>query len=113
MEPTIDEADFSLEIRETPDGSPTTVCVAGAVDMTTAEELDSTVRDQMGRGPVLLDLSAVSFMDSSGLRALDGLVRHSRTGGGELHVAATIPDSVAQILDLTGIMATLPLTDAG
>lgn len=112
MERTIDEADFSLGIRQTPDGRLTTVCVAGAVDLTSAEELDRTVRDHMRRGPVLLDLSAITFMDSSGLRALDGLVRHSRTGGGEFHVAATIPDSVAQILDLTGIMATLPLTDA-
>lgn len=112
MQPTIDDADFSLEIRQIGPGEKATVRVAGDVDLTTADELQRVVRAQMEAGPVLLDLSAVSFMDSSGLRVLDDLVRHSRAGGGDLWVDRDLPDSVAQILELTGLMQVLPLADS-
>ncbi len=112
MNPIIDDADFSLDIRRTRDGAETTVRVAGDVDLTTAEELDRVVRAQLQVGSVLLDLSAVTFMDSSGLRVLDGLARHSRGGGGKLRIAPALPDSVAQILELTGMMQILPIAGA-
>ena len=84
--------------------------VSGDVDLTTADELARVVRQEMGSGPVLLDLSEVTFMDSSGLRALDGLARHSASGG--LRVDPRMSRSVAQILELTGMMDILPLAEA-
>ena len=108
-----DHPGFSLRVRQTPNGGQTAVHVSGDVDITTADDLDREVRAQMERAPVLLDLSEVTFMDSSGLRALDALVRHSRAGGGQLHIDAMLPGSVAQILELTGMMKILPVAESG
>lgn len=111
MQSTPESPDFFIEIGEATDAGETVVRICGDVDMTNAEELDRVVRDQMRRSPVLLDLRRVTFMDSSGLRALDSLVRHSRAGGGELRVDARLSASVHQILELTGLMQILPLAE--
>jgi anti-anti-sigma factor len=112
MQPTIDDADFSLEIHHARDGHETTVLVAGALDLTTADQLEEAVRIELRRGPVRVDLSAVSFIDSSGLRALDALARDSRAGDDRLRIDPALPDSVAQILELTGMMGILPFAEA-
>lgn len=112
MRPTMDDAGFSLEVERAPHGAEATVRVAGDVDLNTAEELERAVREQLASAPVLLDLSGVTFMDSSGLRALDALVRHARVDGEELRIAPSLSESVAQILELTGMMQILPMAGA-
>ncbi len=84
--------------------------VSGDLDLVTAAELERVVREEMRHAPVLLDLRHLTFIDSSGLRALDGLARHS--GGGGLRIDSQLSDSVAQILELTGMMEILPLAEA-
>ena len=84
--------------------------VSGDVDLTTAGELTRVVRQELLHAPVRLDLSEVSFMDSSGLRALDGLARHSEGGG--LRLDPKLSLSVAQLLDLTGMINSLPFAEA-
>ena len=112
MQPPPDNVDFSIRTRVASDGQEAIVIVSGDVDLTTADELVQVVRQALARGPVLLDLREVSFMDSSGLRALDALVRDSRAGGGDLRIDPALSDSVAQILELTGLMTILPLADS-
>ncbi len=112
MQPTMDDAAFSVGVDRAPQGAGVTVRVAGDVDLTTAEELERAVREQLASAPVMLDLSGVTFMDSSGLRALDALVRHARADGRELRIATALPESVAQILELTGMMQILPMAGA-
>ena len=109
MQPITDDADFSLEVRRAPGGVDATVHVGGDLDLVHADQLDRVVRAEMDRGPVLLHLGAVTFIDSSGLRVIDGLVRHSRAGGGELRIDPALPERVAQILELTGMLGILPL----
>ncbi len=111
MDVTTDDAGLSVQIRRSADGGETVVSVAGEVDLTTSEELDRVVRAEMRREAVLLDLRGVTFMDSSGLRALDTLIRHSEEGGGTLRIDPALSDSVRQILELTGMMSILPLAD--
>jgi anti-anti-sigma factor len=58
---------MQLEIIETDDG----FRLKGELDMATAGDLSEVLRTASGRAdPMVLDLSEVSFMDSSGLRAL-------------------------------------------
>ena len=58
---------MQLEIIETDDG----FRLKGELDMATAGDLSEVLRTVSGRAdPMVLDLSEVSFMDSSGLRAL-------------------------------------------
>lgn len=107
---TPSDHEFSMRIRPRPVGQETIVMVSGEVDLLTAEELERLVRQEMERGPVFLDLREVAFIDSSGLRALDGLARHGGSGGLRIH--PELSPSVAQILELTGMLKILPLATA-
>ena len=109
MQPPSDDAHFSVRTRSQPNARETIVMVSGDLDLTTADELDRFVKQEMRAGPVLLDLRDVAFIDSSGLRALDGLVRHSQGEG--LRIDPELSPTVAQILELTGMMHILPLAD--
>ena len=85
--------------------------VAGELDMAHAGEFAAGVRDQLTKGPVLLDLSELSFMDSSGVGALDGLLRVAEENGFQLRIQSDLHENVKRVLDLTGMLAGLPLED--
>ena len=56
-----------LQIRSTEDG----FSLEGELDMSTAEDLSKVLNENgAAEGPLVLDFSGVSFMDSSGLRAI-------------------------------------------
>jgi anti-sigma B factor antagonist len=58
---------MQLEITATDEG----FRLKGELDMATAGDLSEVLKEAAGRNdPIVLDLSEVSFMDSSGLRAL-------------------------------------------
>ena len=96
------------------DGDAAVVQPVGEIDIATAgvvgEALDAIHAD--GGGPVVLDLRAVPFMDSTGLRLIihehqragaDGGLRVEVAGGGEVH----------RLLELTGLLGLLPISVAG
>ena len=87
--------------------------VRGDVDMTTAEEVERAVREELELAPVLLDLREVAFMDSSGLRALDALIRHGHEKAGALRIDPELSNSVLRVLELTGMLDILPLAAPG
>lgn len=68
----------------------------GEVDLANAPSVHARVLDGTGEdGPVVLDLAAVSFLDSAGIRVLDDLVHHYESSGRALRVVAP-DDSVAR-----------------
>ncbi|MFI6739107.1 STAS domain-containing protein [Nonomuraea sp. NPDC050451] len=82
----------------------TLVEVAGEVDAATAAQLTAYIeREHPDAGlPLVLDLSGVSFMDSSGLHVLvQQCHRHDEHGTG-LYLAAP-HERVKRILELTGV----------
>ncbi|HEX8104633.1 MAG TPA: STAS domain-containing protein, partial [Solirubrobacteraceae bacterium] len=103
MAPAPQETGLKVDIAQA--GARTVVSVSGELDIATVAAFDAAVREQLARGPVLLDLRALSFMDSSGVRALGALVR----GDGTLAVAADLHPNVRQVLELTGVISLLPL----
>jgi anti-anti-sigma factor len=93
-------------------GAPQAVlAVSGELDLATAGEFAAAVREQLARGSLTLDLRALSFMDSSGIRALDGLLRDAESEGRSLLIDGDLQQSVRKVLELTGMLATLPLVD--
>lgn len=73
--------------------------VDGELDLATCGRLEVAVRDAVRDGcrQVTLDLSGVTFMDSSGLHALSGSRRTVRAAGGRLRVVSLSP-AVERIL---------------
>ena len=81
------------------------VCViaCGEIDAASAPELAAELHQAIDGddGPVLLDLGAVTFMDSSGVSAL--LTAH-QLANGRLRLA-TVHPAVQRVLELTGALA--------
>jgi anti-sigma B factor antagonist len=81
------------------------VAVAGEIDIGTAPALQAYLLDIMGdvgtgRGDLVLDLSAVAFVDLCGLSALQWADRRARLAGRRLRLAAPTV-RVARLLAVT------------
>ncbi|MFD1831333.1 STAS domain-containing protein [Streptomyces desertarenae] len=83
--------------------------VGGEMDLHTAPDLRRQATALIGDHPhLILDLSGVTFCDSSGLNALLRLRRHAGENGGRLPLAAPT-DRITRMLRLTGADTVLPL----
>ena len=85
--PSADERSFAL---------------AGELDAHTAPELEATLATTDRGASIRLDLSAVTFLDSSGLRTLVAAHAAREEQGGELVLLSPSP-SVVKLLDITGL----------
>jgi anti-anti-sigma factor len=84
-----------------------TVSVAGELDLSTAPEFEAAIGEQLDAGPVTLDLSRLSFMDSSGVRALHTLLPARSGEPPRLTISPTFQDNVRQVLEMTGMLELL------
>ncbi len=85
--------------------------VAGELDLATVDMFTTQVREKLADGPVLLDLRELTFMDSSGVWALDAIARDAESKGWSFAVSPELQDNVKQLLEITGILAVLPMED--
>ncbi|MFC4062182.1 STAS domain-containing protein [Planomonospora corallina] len=60
---------LTLVASERPDGTPV-LAVTGEIDMSNAGTLDAALTRSAGGGPLVVDLSAVDYLDSAGLTVL-------------------------------------------
>jgi anti-sigma B factor antagonist len=88
------------------------ILVPGELDLHTAPLLcgrvEETFRDRHAR--VLLDLSELSFCDSTGLRALLGVVREAQVHDVPLRVVGPRAAAPARTFEIAGALEFLPLT---
>ena len=83
--------------------NPTTIALAGELDYARRAELDDVVaRGIAAPGDVVLDLHAVSFLDSSGLGAVARLAEALAERGATLCLAGAT-DRVRSVLELAGL----------
>jgi anti-sigma B factor antagonist len=84
--------------------------VRGEIDLTTAQELTGPIDEAISarRHVVVVDLSEVTFMDSSGLTALVRCSRHADARGSTLVVRDPQP-AVRRVLEISGLAASLGL----
>jgi anti-sigma B factor antagonist len=99
-----------FEVSTVRQDSATIVVVTGDVDLETGPRLRDSLLAALNTDPsrLVLDLSQVTFMDSSGLGALLGAHRHARLAGTEL-VLAACSERVIEILQLTNLDQVLPV----
>ena len=96
-------------VRSAVDGSSgTTVHVGGDVDTYTSPELRKALTELVreGHADLALDLSGVTFLDSSGLAVLINTAKACRTRGGSFRIAAATPVTL-RLLEITGLTRSL------
>jgi anti-sigma B factor antagonist len=86
---------------------------SGKLNMVAAPQLRDTVRQSIdqGRARIVVDLSEIEFMDSSGLGALVGCLKSARQAGGDLRIAAPSPQ-VSMVLQLSNLDRVLARFDS-
>lgn len=84
--------------------------VAGDVDLHTASTLRERAVSVVEEGipHLVLDLSQVDFVDSTGLSALIGLLHAAQKANGSVRLAA-VPDRLVRMVNMTGISQLLPV----
>lgn len=91
-------------------GEAAVVSVVGAIDLATSEELRAVLRaPEAQAATVVLDLRAVTFIDSSGLSLL--VAEHQRAKAEQHRVVVAVEGApmVERLLDLTGLRKTLAI----
>jgi len=94
--------DLSLSTREV--GSRTVVAVGGEIDVYTAPKLRDTITDLVAGGSyqLVVDLTAVEFLDSTGLGVLVGGLKKVRAHDGGLELVCN-SDRLLKIFKITGL----------
>lgn len=87
------------------DGDQAVLTVSGEVDVYTAPTLREHILTAIGEGArtVVVDLSGVAFMDSTGLGVMVGALKRMRQGEGRLVVVCD-SEPVLKIFTVTGLM---------
>jgi anti-sigma B factor antagonist len=107
---TDDPAQFSVGYEQVADGAATLITISGEVDLGSVSEFEQALdRAAAQGGSLALDMTALRFMDSSGLRAV--LISSERfdTDGRRLAIAVTDDSPVRKLFSMSGIEDRLPL----
>lgn len=97
---------LECDIGEAAGDRPRTVKVRGEVDLATAPELETIVREVLDDGSrgIDLDLQHLTFIDSSGLRSLVALSKDTSARGVPFALL-NVPRHAQRVLELTGLDA--------
>lgn len=102
-----------LEISTRQDGAYAVVALYGELDLAAADGLRNRLRTACDEnaGRVVLDLSELTFIDSTGLSILVEYHNKTRQAGGGLILLDPRP-AVVRILDITGLIERLTIRDS-
>lgn len=94
-----------IHIRVTEHDRFVIVEVVGEIDISTAPELRSGLAELVGKGrrEIVVDLSGLEFIDSSGLGVLVGGLKRARADGGSLDLVIT-RESIAKLFRIMGLV---------
>lgn len=93
-------------------GVVTVIAGEGELDLATAGILEERLREVSDAAAVLLDLSRVSFIDSTGVRLLVETSRARSERGARLTVVTDPASQVARILELTEATRLIELAES-
>ncbi len=100
--------DLSLTTRT--EGKATVVAVGGEIDVYTAPQLRERVVELVAAGSydLVLDLSGVEFLDSTGLGVLVGALNRVRAHDGSLVLVLTA-ERILKVFEITGLRKVFPI----
>ncbi len=96
---------MDLQVADYPlDGRTHVIEVTGNVDLYSAPEFKQRTLDVISQGKkqVIVDLSSIGFMDSTGLGVLVGALKRLRGARGRLAIVVTDYD-IERMLEITGL----------
>ena len=102
---------FSIDV--VPQGDRTVLYLSGELDLATVGELEEAIDRRVRAGEeVVVDLRRLTFMDSSGVRALVAGHQIAEENGGSLVIVRPARDSeVDRVIDISGIATALGMVD--
>lgn len=103
----LDEATFTLA-EEAGSGGERVIRLRGELDIDSAPDLQrALLRPRPAQQRVVLDLSELKFMDSTGLRVLFRARAAAEEGRWEI-VLRNVPSNIQRLFDMTGVHEALP-----
>jgi anti-anti-sigma factor len=87
------------------------VCVlslSGEMDLSNASELVRALGGNVGPGRTIIELSRLTYMDSTGIKQLVGLSRTMKAAGGALVLAAPHPN-LARLFEIVNLDELMPV----
>jgi anti-sigma B factor antagonist len=99
---------LSVEIKTEHDGNAIVYRLRGSLDFETAPSLRAALLEaaDQGKHDIVVDLSHLEFLDSSGLGALIGAHKRALEHGGRLRLIISA-GTIARLLTITGLMDVL------
>lgn len=94
-----------MDIEVTQTGGVTLVVPTGDLDMGTADQMKRTLSEliEKGQSKLVMDLTGVSYIDSSGLGALVAAMKQARAVGGNLKLCG-LQEDVRSIFEMTRLI---------
>jgi anti-sigma B factor antagonist len=101
-----------LVVESRTEGDAVVIVLRGELDLTSVPLFERELRDAESSGPgrVVIDLSGLDFMDSTGLRALLQARERSKSNGHELALRRG-PRQVQRVLELTKTLDVFTFVD--
>ena len=95
------------------DGTSCVILVEGELDHASAGDLERALKaaEKSDSAQIVLDLSGLTFIDSTGLALLVDAVKHSRQNADRLRVKRSEAIGVQRILEMTGVEDRIPYLD--
>lgn len=88
------------------------ILVAGELDLETSPQLELALKQGIATADrVLLDLSQVEFIDSTGVQAILVGVRESQANGDNLRIRSSLAPQAEKLFRLVGLLDRLPLVE--
>jgi anti-sigma B factor antagonist len=102
--------DLEISVREA--GPARVVVLTGSCDLATAPNLRQMLQPFVppGVNEVTIDVTALDFIDSTGLGVVLGAMRRLREGGGVLQIAGA-QGIVLRVLEITDLDKVIPLVE--
>ena len=86
------------------------VAVTGELDLVSASQLEEALkRELLADNDVLLDLSDMEFIDSTGLHAIVESVRTAKSVGRKLKLSAELPAHARRLMEIVGLLPFIPI----
>lgn len=93
-----------LEIKAHREGDSITIALSGEMDLSTVGKLDAAIRNAEDTviGQIVVDMTDLSFVDSTGLSVLLSASRRNREDGDRLSFVPSKHEAVTRLVALTG-----------